>query len=100
MHCGPTHHVWSWGAGTSTLQPEPTLRCACGRVTREEAEAYAAHGVENDRLRAEVERLRTVLARAHNEGLHGVGCRGWDGQEVDPNRCTCWRSDVRAALAE
>jgi hypothetical protein len=53
-------------------------------------------------LAAEVERLTVALARAHNEGTHATRCAGRIGgvlREIDPNRCDCWRSLVRAVLA-
>jgi hypothetical protein len=53
-------------------------------------------------LAAEMERLRAALARAHNEGTHATRCAGRIGgvlREIDPDRCDCWRSSVRAVLA-
>jgi multidrug efflux pump subunit AcrA (membrane-fusion protein) len=75
-------------------------------VWADDAETVARYALEAaDRqaaLTAEVGRLRAALARAHNEGTHATRCAGRIGgvlREIDPDRCDCWRSSVRAVLA-
>jgi hypothetical protein len=47
-----------------------------------------------DGLKAEVERLRAVLAHAIRESFHTAACTGKIGVWV----CTCWMAEARAAI--
>jgi hypothetical protein len=68
MSCLLNCHIWLCG-GTTTDDPmPPSLRCACGALTRAQANPLLA-------LQAENARLRTVLAdtvRAFERAVEGI----------------------------